>query len=144
MWKPVVSFKRFFKIPKTKGGIKWLKLFLERNHFTCFTTIYFGTSFVLDLYKWLAGWLAVELKMTRSFSLLFMMLLQVSLSLIANISKWAFKWKITFNSDPSKPAQEVIFSRKLKAIPSPSITFNPLRLPCSKSFGIGFRFEINV
>ena len=73
-----------------------------------------------------------------------MMLLQVPLSLIANISKCAFKLKITFNPDPSKLAQEVIFSRKLKAIPCPSITFNPLRLPCSKSFGIGFRFETNV
>ena len=29
-----------------------------------------------------------------------------------------------FNNDPSKPAQEVIFSRKLKATPHPSITFN--------------------
>ena len=49
-WNPVVSFKRFFKIPKTKGGIKWSKLFLERNHFRCSARIYFGTSFVIDLY----------------------------------------------------------------------------------------------
>ena len=24
------------------------------------------------------------------------------------ISKWAYKWKILFNPDPSKPAQEVL------------------------------------
>ena len=32
---------------------------------------------------------------------------------LAKISEWDFKWKMSFNSDPSKPAQEVIFSRKL-------------------------------
>ena len=33
-------------------------------------------------------------------------------------------WKMNFNPDPTKPAQEVIFSRKLKTIHHPSITFN--------------------
>ena len=28
------------------------------------------------------------------------------------ISYWAFQWKMSFNSDPSKQAQEKIFSRK--------------------------------
>ena len=28
------------------------------------------------------------------------------------ISNWGFKWKMLFNPDPTKPAQEVIFSRK--------------------------------
>ena len=28
------------------------------------------------------------------------------------ISKWAFKWKMLFNPEPTKPTQEVIFSRK--------------------------------
>ena len=28
------------------------------------------------------------------------------------ISRWAYNWKMLFNPDPSKPAQEVIFSRK--------------------------------
>ena len=57
------------------------------------------------------------------------------------------------SSDPSKPAQEVIFSRMLKTVPHPSIAFNNnplslaqkhLGLSCSKAFGICFRFEINV
>ena len=29
---------------------------------------------------------------------------------LANISEWAFKWKMNFNPDRSKPAQDVIFS----------------------------------
>ena len=28
------------------------------------------------------------------------------------ISKWAYNWKMLFNPDLSKPAQEVLFSRK--------------------------------
>ena len=31
---------------------------------------------------------------------------------------------MSFNADPSKPAHEVIFSRKLKTVPHPSIRFN--------------------
>ena len=39
---------------------------------------------------------------------------------LEKISSWAFQWKMSFNPDPSKQAQEVIFSRKLiKPIHSP-------------------------
>ena len=34
------------------------------------------------------------------------------------ISEWAFNWKILFNPDPMKPAQEVLFSRKKKTVSS--------------------------
>ena len=52
---------------------------------------------------------------------------------------------MSFNSDPSKSAQEVTFSRKLKTVPHPSIAFNnnPLSLRHVQCFEIGFRFEIN-
>ena len=33
---------------------------------------------------------------------------------LSEISKWAYNWKMLFNPDPSKPAQEVVFSRKKK------------------------------
>ena len=32
---------------------------------------------------------------------------------LSKISNWAFQWKMSFNPDPSKQAQEVIFSRKI-------------------------------
>ena len=40
------------------------------------------------------------------------------------INHWAFQWKISFNSDPSKQAQEVIFSRKLQKSVYPPLHFN--------------------
>ena len=44
-----------------------------------------------------------------------------ALSLIA---EWAFNWKILFNPDPTKPAQEVLFSRKKKTLNHPTLSLN--------------------
>ena len=135
-----MSFKIFFKIPKTKGGIKWSKLFLERNHFRCSTRIYFGTS-INDL----PDGLLPNCKLFADVKSLFSVVHDVARSSpelnseLANISEWAFTWKISFNPDPSKPAEEVIFSSKLKTVPHPSITFNnnPLSLcPAQKHLGL--------
>ena len=40
------------------------------------------------------------------------------------INNWAFQWKMSFNSDPSKQSQEVIFSRKLQKSAHPTLSFN--------------------
>ena len=40
------------------------------------------------------------------------------------ISDWAYTWKISFNPDHSKQAQEVIFSRKCTKEDHPPIYFN--------------------
>ena len=43
---------------------------------------------------------------------------------LAKIKRWAFQWKMSFNPDPKKQAQEVIFSRKSKATSHPPLVFN--------------------
>ena len=43
---------------------------------------------------------------------------------LSKINNWAFHWKMSFNPDPSKQAQEVIFSRKIQKTYHPSIYFN--------------------
>ena len=43
---------------------------------------------------------------------------------LSEISKWAYNWKILFNPDPSKPAKEVVFSRKKKEQSHPGISLN--------------------
>ena len=40
------------------------------------------------------------------------------------VSTWANKWKVSFNQDPSKQAQEVIFSRKINKVYHPPLLFN--------------------
>lgn len=43
---------------------------------------------------------------------------------LMKISDWAFKWKMSFNPDPSKQAQEAIFSRKSGDVAHPVLYFN--------------------
>ena len=43
---------------------------------------------------------------------------------LIKINDWAFQWKMRFNADPKKQAQEVIFSRKINKIDHPPLYFN--------------------
>ena len=43
---------------------------------------------------------------------------------LKKINKWAFQWKMSFNPDLSKQAQEVIVSCKIKKLSHPSLVFN--------------------
>ena len=40
------------------------------------------------------------------------------------INNWAFQWKMSFDPDPNKQAQEVLFSRKIQKSSRPSLIFN--------------------
>ena len=42
------------------------------------------------------------------------------------VSDWAYTWKMSFNPDPSKQAQEVVFSRKCTKENHPPIYFNDI------------------
>ena len=43
---------------------------------------------------------------------------------LTKVQDWALQWKMSFNPDISKQAQEVIFSRKLNKTPHPPLMFN--------------------
>ena len=43
---------------------------------------------------------------------------------LVKINRWAYQWKMSFNPDPTKQAQEVIFSRKTKKEYHPPLAFN--------------------
>ena len=43
---------------------------------------------------------------------------------LMKINNWPFQWKMRFNPDPNKIAQEVIFSRKINKIDHPPFYFN--------------------
>ena len=47
---------------------------------------------------------------------------------LLKISKWAYQWKMSFNPDISKQAQEVIFSRKKTIMNQPVAHFNNLHI----------------
>ena len=65
---------------------------------------------------------------------------------LLTISKWAFNWKMLFNPDPKKPAQEVIFSRKKHFQIHPIINLNNVeaeRAPYQKHLGIVLDEKLN-
>ena len=43
---------------------------------------------------------------------------------LSKINAWASQWKMTFNPDPNKQVQRVIFSRKIKKTSHPPLYFN--------------------
>ena len=47
---------------------------------------------------------------------------------LPEISKWAYDWKMLFNPDACKPAQEVVFSRKKKTQSHPAISLNNIQV----------------
>ena len=49
------------------------------------------------------------------------------------ISEWAFNLKMLFNPDPTKPAQEVLFSRKKKTLNHPTLSLNNIRVERASS-----------
>ena len=52
---------------------------------------------------------------------------------LKKIGEWAFQWKMSFNPDPSKQAQELIFCRKVPTTNHPPLFFNEnvaLKPPC--------------
>ena len=48
------------------------------------------------------------------------------------IQGWAEQWKMAFNPDPTKQAQEVVFSKKPRESFHPNLYFNKLWLKKSK------------
>ena len=65
---------------------------------------------------------------------------------LSKIGNWAFQWKMSFNPDPNKQAQEVIFSRKIQKTYHPSIYFNNKlvkQVPSQKHLGLILDSKLN-
>ena len=62
------------------------------------------------------------------------------------ITNWAFQWKMIFNPDLRKKAQEVTFSRKIKKFLHPTLFFNNIPLNNSlfqKHLGLTLDIKLN-
>ena len=67
---------------------------------------------------------------------------------LANISQWAYQWKIQFNPDPNKQTNEIIFSCKLVSsnLLRPPVKFsnnNITRCSHQKHFGVAIDSNLN-
>ena len=69
--------------------------------------------------------------MIHHFFLLYVILKTTALNLnhdLGLISAWANQWKMCFNPDPTKPAEEVIFSQKINKPIHPPLYFNNMEV----------------
>ena len=65
---------------------------------------------------------------------------------LENISNWAHQWKMSFNPDKSKQAQEVIFPRKTQKVNHPPANFKNIPVVCSscqKHLGVYLDDKLN-
>ena len=65
---------------------------------------------------------------------------------LKKISEWTFKWKILFNPDITKEAQEVIFSQKSTITDHPTVFFNEapvVHTSCQKHLGMHLDEKLN-
>ena len=65
---------------------------------------------------------------------------------LENINKWVQQWKMSFNPDPTKMAQEVLFSRKKSKVIHPFLSFNGKdvsRSESQKHLGLLLDSELN-
>ena len=65
---------------------------------------------------------------------------------LQKISDWAFKWKMLFNPDVTKQAQEVIFSHKSNKTDHPVVYFNEApvaKASCQKHLGMHLDEKLN-
>ena len=62
------------------------------------------------------------------------------------INNWAYQWKVSFNPDPSKKSQEVIFNPKLNNVLHPPLTFNNIvvgQIRSQKHLGMFLDFKLS-
>ena len=65
---------------------------------------------------------------------------------LRKISMWAYQWKMPFNPDVSKQAQEVIFSKRTQKLFHPTVLFNNIPVQCStvqKHLGVYLDEKLN-
>ena len=65
---------------------------------------------------------------------------------LQKISEWGYQWKMSFNLDLNKQAQEVTFSRKTAKLSHPLIYFNNASVSCvsfQKNLGVYLDEKLN-
>ena len=65
---------------------------------------------------------------------------------LKKIGEWAFQWKMSFNPDPNKQAQELIFSHRVQMTNHPPLFFNEivvLKTTLQKHLGMFLDSKLN-
>ena len=120
----------FFILKSTESCSEWTRIWITDNKSWCFSgfsswfIVFF--TYINDLSDNLESNVKLFAEDTSVFSV-FRDPINTSQKLnndLDKISLWANKWKLYFDPDPSKQAQELIFSRKINKVYHPPLLFN--------------------
>ena len=127
-----MSFNRLFERSPRKSSFKWSVIIMDKGECRRSTRINFETFIVFDLHKLnnLPNGLQSNPIFFADDTSLFSTVQDITTSTVSlnndltKISEWALQWNMNFNPDPSKQAEELLFSRKISSKPYPSLNFN--------------------
>ena len=117
-------------------SVKWSVFILGRSFSWGSSGIYFKSFVFLMSISDLNCGLSSTIKLFADYTSLFLVVHDVTQSTnelndhLEKISNWAYQWKMSFNPDKSKQAQEVIFSHKTQRVIHPPAIFNNMPVVC--------------
>ena len=152
LWKSVKTFTWFTILSQATSSSEWTKFILgECQRRVPQGSILVPLLFLIYINDLLNG-VSSNCKLFADDSSLFSVVndIQSSAANLRNhltvVSNWTFQWKMIFNPDLTKQAQEVIFSRKTKKLLHPCLSFNNIPLKNSisqKHLGLTLDVKLN-
>ena len=125
-----MSFNRLFKKTPTKSSFKWSFLIVDKGECRLPQGSISGPLLLFIYINGLPNGLHSNPKLYADGASLFSTVQDITARTVSlkndltKISEWAVQWKMNFNPDPSKQAQELLFSQKASSKPYPSLNFN--------------------
>ena len=107
---------------------------METNFGRCSPRVNIGSTFFLIYINDLPNKLKSNAKLFADDTSLFTIVKDENKSAnglnndLSLFSEWAFNWKMLFNQNPTKPAQYVLFSRKMKNLNHPTLSLNNIQV----------------
>ena len=134
---PLIQTKGILVL-KSIFSLNCVKFFKVAYYFQGYTCLFYGDSPLIKSLKdqfWVLffPWFILTIQLIAYYKmqnclqmihLYFRLIHDVDTSANKLINKQDFHWKMSFNPDPSKQSQEIIFSRKTKKVPHLSLRFN--------------------
>ena len=151
-WTATETNSKFSKLQTPNSSTKWPYFCMDSCACWCSTGFNFRTFFLLIYINELTKDISSTGKLFADDTSIFSVVNDIYVSAdqmnkdLEKISMWVYQWKMSFNPDISKQAQEITFSKKNKDVSHPPLYFNKnLVVVCSyqKHLGVFLDKKLN-